>query len=309
MPDRSKLGSAERALWESLGVEPIEHRLHLPSLGVEVRVQEVGKGEPVLFIHGGSSWGTSWADLVAPLTDFRCLLLDRPGTGLSDPIIPPISSIDELTRVADVLVTDVLDALDLESAHLVGTSFGGWFALRAALKAPQRTRNMAVVGWTGGAPVANLPLGLRISTLPVVGGLLARLPVTPAVVTGIFRSLGEKTALQRGNIRPQGIAAFAALLNDTETLVTDLSVTRLFLSARGLRDDSILLDEHERNGVKGRVTFIWGESDPFGGPKIAEPFVRSFPNATLELLEGAGHVPWFDEPEVVPQLIRTALND
>lgn len=309
MPDHAGLGSAESALWASLGVEPIERRLHLPSLGVDVRVQEVGEGEPVLFLHGGSSWGTSWADLAASLTDFRCLLLDRPGTGYSDPILPPISSIDELTGVADVLVTDVLDALDLESAHLVATSFGGWFALRAALVAPRRIRNMAVLGWTGGAPVAELPLSLRINTVPVVGALLARLPVSPFVVRRIFRSLGERTALQRGNVRPEGVAAFATLLNETETLATELSLTRLFLSARGLRAESILLDEHERSAITRPVTFIWGESDPFGGPDIAEPFVRSFPNATLELLEGAGHVPWFDEPEVVPHLIRKALTD
>jgi hypothetical protein len=67
---------AERRLWESVGVTPTEQRLHLGRTGVTVRVQEVGQGPSVVFVHGASNCGTSWAPLVARLDGFRCVMLD-----------------------------------------------------------------------------------------------------------------------------------------------------------------------------------------------------------------------------------------
>ena len=114
---------AELRLWGSLGVSPTEQRVRLGHVGTTVRIQELGSGPPVLFVHGGSTCGTSWADLVARLDGFRCLLLDRPGTGLSDPLPAPITGLDGLGVLADSLVVDVLDALELDDGvtggHLV----------------------------------------------------------------------------------------------------------------------------------------------------------------------------------------------
>ena len=78
--------AAERRLWRSIGVRPIERQIHLERIGVHVRVQEVGQGPPVLFIHGVATSGVSWAGLAARAEGFRCLILDRPGTGLSQPL-------------------------------------------------------------------------------------------------------------------------------------------------------------------------------------------------------------------------------
>src|SRR5687767_5615639 len=70
--------AAEGRLWKSVGVEPVERWLHLERNDVDVRVQEVGEGPPVLFIHGASTSGASWARLVARFPGYRCIVLDRP---------------------------------------------------------------------------------------------------------------------------------------------------------------------------------------------------------------------------------------
>ena len=75
----------EARLWDHYDVEPKEHFVPLEGTGTNVRVQEVGNGEPVLFIHGSPTGGSNWAPLVAQLTDFRCLVLDLPSTALSEP--------------------------------------------------------------------------------------------------------------------------------------------------------------------------------------------------------------------------------
>ena len=78
--------ASERALSDSLGLEPVEHRLELPRLGGTLRALEVGDGDPVVFIHGVMTAGASYLSLVASMPDYRCIVIDRPGNGLSEPV-------------------------------------------------------------------------------------------------------------------------------------------------------------------------------------------------------------------------------
>lgn len=50
--------------------------------------------------------------------------------------------------------------------------------------------------------------------------------------------------------------------------------------------------------------FLWGDEDPVGGATTAELFTGRFSNATLEMVPGAGHAPWIDEPELCARQIR-----
>src|SRR5438132_13442169 len=108
--NESRYRDAERKFWESLGVTPTERRIHLKRADVTVRIQEIGDGPPVLFLHGALASGVSWGNLAARIKGFRCLLLDRPGTGLSDALKRPLT-VDGLPQFADALGIDILDAL------------------------------------------------------------------------------------------------------------------------------------------------------------------------------------------------------
>ena len=61
MGNESKFRAAEERLWESEGLKPMEHFVRLPRIATRVRIQEVGDGDPVLFIHGGPNSGSTWA--------------------------------------------------------------------------------------------------------------------------------------------------------------------------------------------------------------------------------------------------------
>jgi pimeloyl-ACP methyl ester carboxylesterase len=63
-------------------MRPAERFVELKSPEVRLRVLEVGVGEPILFVHGGIG-PDAWARLVRELRGFRCLVLDRPGSGLT----------------------------------------------------------------------------------------------------------------------------------------------------------------------------------------------------------------------------------
>jgi pimeloyl-ACP methyl ester carboxylesterase len=299
--------AAEARLWTSLGVTARERRVHLRRLGGDVRVQEVGSGPPILFIHGGSTCGTSWADLAAALPGRRCLLLDRPGTGLSDPLPVAVRDVAALRGLADVLVADVLDALDLAQADIVATSFGGSFALRGALATPERIGSTVIVGWTAGAPVGRLPWMLRLGITPILGDLLGRLPVNRAAVVAIFRAIGSGEAIADGRISPEAVDAYVALLRHTPTLGNDRALGRLIFSARGGLDRQFLLTAVERARIASPVAFLWGGRDAFGDESVARAFVAPFPNARLEVLSGAGHALWLDDLEAAVRFVEESL--
>ena len=77
--NEARYREAEQRMWDSVGVAPAEHVLALERTGLTVRVQEAGNGPTLLFVHGASNSGVSWAQLVARLPEYRCVVLDRPG--------------------------------------------------------------------------------------------------------------------------------------------------------------------------------------------------------------------------------------
>lgn len=305
--DETRYREAERRLWESLGLFPTEQRVHLEHSGVTIRVQEVGEGPAVVFVHGASNSGASWAPLVARVEGFRCVIMDRPGAGLSAPPTTVFDDAESLVTFADTLVIDVLDAMGLDSAHLVATSFGGYAALRAAAAYPHRIRRMVEFGWTVGAPLARLPALMRVASIPAVGRLMTTLPVNERVVRAMFRRIGLRQALEAGRVAQEVIDCYLALLRYTDTMRNELAASRWIMTPRGL-DDRIVLPHTMLASIQAPIYFLWGEEDPFGRADIARDFVKHIPNAELELLPGTGHAVWIDDPDHAAKVTSTFLS-
>ena len=299
---------AERSLWQFVGVTPSEQRLQLDRTGVGVRVQEVGEGAPVLFVHGASNSGASWAPLVARLDGFHCVLLDRPGCGLSDPLASGFDDVDRLAAFAEAVLVDVLDALGLDRAHLVATSFGGYLALRTAAAHPDRVGRLVELGWTVGAPIARTPFVMRLASVPMVGRMLAAVPPNERAVRAMFRQIGLRQALEAGRVPQEVLDCYLALLRDTDTMRNELRAGPRIITPLGGMNDSVLLPRSVLAAVKAPAYFLWGAEDPFGGTDVARRFVPQIPNAELELMPGAGHAVWIDDPDHAAAATRRFLS-
>jgi pimeloyl-ACP methyl ester carboxylesterase len=125
---------AERAFWGHYGLAPVERFVEVGSPPGRLRVQELGSGEPVLFVNGTGGPGAYFAPLVRELQRFRCLVLDRPGWGLSSPV--DFSGRPYRTLTA-ALLRQTLDALGLDRVHAVGASIGNLWVLRLAQAHPR----------------------------------------------------------------------------------------------------------------------------------------------------------------------------
>ena len=89
---------------------------------VNIYYEDLGKGKPVVFIHGWPLSGSMWEYQVTQLTqkNLRCIIYDRRGFGKSD---RPFNGYDYNTLAADLKA--LLDQLDLNDVTLVGFSMGG----------------------------------------------------------------------------------------------------------------------------------------------------------------------------------------
>jgi pimeloyl-ACP methyl ester carboxylesterase len=211
---------AERTLWAHHGLEPTERFIELDAPAVRLRVLEVGSGEPVLFIHGTGGPG-SLPSLVSELSGFRCLMLDRPGWGLS-------SSIDyaqhDYKTVADLL-SRALDGLGVDQAHVIGASIGNNWALRLAQRQPSRVGRIVLLGGSPLVPEIQVPGFIRLLSSPI-GAVIVRVPLKPKLVQGQLRQLGHGPSLDAGRIPDAFIECRLALHRETDSMRSERDMVR-----------------------------------------------------------------------------------
>jgi 2-hydroxymuconate-semialdehyde hydrolase len=124
--------------------------------GIRTNLHDVGKGSPILMIHGSGPGVSAWANwrLSLPVLAQRARVIapDMAGFGFSER--PPGQRYTMDNWVAQAV--GVLDAMDIERADVVGNSFGGALALALAIRYPKRVRRLVLMGSVG-VPFAITP--------------------------------------------------------------------------------------------------------------------------------------------------------
>jgi pimeloyl-ACP methyl ester carboxylesterase len=293
--NEAKYRVVEQRLWESVGRQPKEHFVRLPRIGVRVRIQEVGEGPAALFLHGGPNSGSTWAPLLEHMEGYRCLLLDRPGTGLSDPV--KLGKNDAI-GFASSLVADTLDALEVDRAHVVASSFGGYCALWSASVSPQRFERMVQMACPALLPGQQPPKFMKAIMLPGMRKLIAALPPSRKAGESIMRQIGHGASLDAGILPEAHGEWYEALQRYTDTMKNDFDLIHMAGRDFG-NNEAIALGAETLAKVQTPTHFIWGADDGFGGQDVAEWTVAAMPNATMEMRDNSGHLPWLDDPRGV----------
>jgi 2-hydroxy-6-oxonona-2,4-dienedioate hydrolase len=281
---------AEAAFWATIGRQPsAEHHVRLPTTGTTVRVQEMGEGPPVLFLHGGPNAGSTWVPLVEHLDGLRCLLVDRPGTGLSAPYPVTVSN---LPRIGARFVPEVLDGLGISRAHVVGSSFGGHLALRSAAAHPDRFVRMVQMAAPALVPGDAIPPFMRLLARPTVRRLMNALPPNERAARTILRQIGHGASLDAGRIPPAFFTWYVALQRYTDTMRNDGDV----IGAAVPQWDAARVTDDLLASIPVPTLFWWGADDTFGGEDVARHLAEVMPDAQLRMVPDAGHLPWLDDP-------------
>jgi pimeloyl-ACP methyl ester carboxylesterase len=297
--------TAERAVWNHYGLEPAERFIELESPAIRLRIQEVGSGEPIVFVHGGLWPAVALAPLVRELPGYRCILVDRPGCGLS-------SSVDwrkhEVGAVAAKVMGGVVDALGLERTHVIGHSIGGVWALRLA---QDRTSRVGKIGILGASPVlAEMPRPgfFRILASPI-GALITRLPQNQDRARSMLRQDGHGPSLDAGRIPDVFFDWHVALIRNTKTMQNERAMIRDAVVRGGAWRPGVTFEPAELAAIQQPLLYVIGGADPEGSVDYAKRVVAALPNAELNVLPNAGHMLWLDDAVHVGNTIRTFLDD
>jgi pimeloyl-ACP methyl ester carboxylesterase len=249
-------------------------------------------GETVVFVHGFSMPAFVWGRLPGELAErgYRTIRYDLFGRGLSD----RPEAVYDLTLYRDQL-TGLLNALDIDKPfHLVGLSMGGAIAVDYAAAFPRRLASLTLIA-PAGFPV-DTPAIASLVKVPWVGEYLMKLAGDRLLTGAISRSVADDSLvpeLERGfreQLQWKGYKR-AILSTLRHTPLEDLG------------------ERYRRFGRNKVPTLLfWGTEDEVL-PLQNAAFVRyAVPDLTLIRVDGAGHLPQFEAPEVVVPAMANFLR-
>jgi 3-oxoadipate enol-lactonase len=252
--------------------------------GTELHYLRAGAGEPMLLIQGMSAthmtWGRPFLDELEP--HFECVVFDNRGMGLSGRAELPFTIADMATDTVALL-----DALEIESAHVVGISMGGMIAQELALAHPERIRTLTLGATYCGGPKGTLmaPEDLQLLDEAMASGERER----------VFRAMWEIN-LSPGFRENEG--RFTAFKEMGEALPAPGPVILQQMRACGAHKASERLAQ-----ISVPTLVIHGDEDRLLGPSNGREIAALIP-ARLEMLEGVGHMFWWEQPQRSAELIR-----
>jgi pimeloyl-ACP methyl ester carboxylesterase len=267
--------------------------MRCPTGRVDVHYEAFGEGRPVFVLPG---WPDSWevpADYLEPLfvdrPGWRRLYLDLPGRG-ETPGEPWIQSNDD---VLDVVV-DVIDRLvPTGGLVLAGQSAGAYLARGALRRLFDRVDGLLQVVPVVRVEEAALPPQTTVVADP---GLVARLAdeFGPDVAEAFASVIVMQT--------PAVYESFRALLPAMQRHDGP------FLSRIAAREQlSFDVDDASRPFAKPAL-FLLGRQDAVVGFQSALDLMSAYPQATMAVIDGAGHaLPW-EQPEPFAALVRNWLD-
>ena len=242
-----------------------------------IRYAKRGQGaETIVLVHGFGGDLDNWLfNIDALATKARVYALDLPGHGQSTKALGEAS----LAGLSGAL-TGFMDAVGIDTAHLIGHSMGGAVALRTALDAPARVRSLTLVSSAGLGPEINgtyidgfVSAASRRELKPVVEQLFD----DPGLVS---RQLVDDLLKYK---RLDGVSkALSSLANA--------------LFANG-RQAGVMADDLAK--VRQSIQVIWGANDRII-PSVHAAVPR---NARIEVIDGAGHMVQMEKANRVNELI------
>jgi pimeloyl-ACP methyl ester carboxylesterase len=231
-------------------------------------------------------------------------MLDRPGWGLSTPL--DYTALEYRTAVADVL-RGLLDVLEIDRADVVGASIGDVWALQLASRHPARVGCVVLLGAGPIVPESGAPGIIRLIASPI-GAVMVRLPQKPGRVRAFMRQAGHSASLDAGRIPDEYIGWRVAFERETDSMRNERDMVRSIVSWRsGLRPE-LTFEDAELAAIQQPTLLVYGTADPVGTVEIWRRVGELLPRGELQVLEGAGHMPWLDDPSGVAGHIRRFLT-
>jgi pimeloyl-ACP methyl ester carboxylesterase len=247
-----------------------------------------GQGPPLILIHGygGSMW--QWEYQQLPLSAaYRVITPDLIGSGLSDK-----PDIDYRPEELIESVRGLMEALDLPTATLVGNSMGGGVAIGMALTHPELVDRLVLIDGLPDhirerlvSPLMRRAIDTHVPVwLARVGSWLFGNRTMETVLREIVydQTLLTPAVLDRSNRNRRRADMIAPLLSIRDSL------------PRWEQDYATRLKE-----IRHPTLILWGEHDRLFPPQVGRDLQSAIPQSRLIVIPRAGHIPQWEQPQVV----------
>lgn len=274
--DAVKVFSRRRSMSDVVFSEPhIATALHDRVTGMDVRVDRVGTGSPIVILNGLLGQNDHWFGVVQKLAKVgECILIQPPllemkGKGCS---------VDGVTALTTSLIESLVD----EAPVIVGNSLGGHVALRIALANQDLPRGLVLVGSSG---------------------LFERT---------FERDWQHSPSVDYMQRKIEELFDDAARIPDGMVDVAHGALSRrsaaraLVKLGRSAKRDHLGEELHR---IECPVLLSWGRQDRVTPAEVAEQFHQLIPNSRLDWLERCGHAPQIERADELSESIGRFVND
>jgi pimeloyl-ACP methyl ester carboxylesterase len=248
---------------------------------VRVSMETRGAGEPLVLLHGVGANSSVWSLALPALTAARAVTTpDLPGFGAS----PPPEGRWTLEGVSDLLAVTLTARID-PPFDLLGSSLGGAVALTLAVRRPELVHRL----------ILQAPAGFR----PAPGPLPQLFAAAARPYLALRRAAGLRLAdhPQARRVLLSGTVADGARLDacSARRLLGASAQAPSLQPALAAAAAADLGPQLQR--LRAPLGLIWGGLDRVMPAHVAERILERHPDAPLELIGDAGHVPQLEAPD------------
>lgn len=265
------------------------HEQTVDTLLGRIRLQVGGSGAPIVFWPSLLMTGDMWHGVANELIDrHQVVLVDPPGQGGSQPLTDYFSFADCARCVADIL-----DGLNLDTAHFVGNSWGGMIGGTFAATYPERVGGAVLMNCTAGRASLRqkVEFAILLQVAKWAGGIgpLLNRPVLKAF-------LGPTTMRQRPDV-----------VEHVSTTVKSVNIASASWAVK-----SVVPRRPDQRELLGRirtpVLVVGGAEDATFPPRDAIDMARAIPNASVQVLDGVAHLAGLENPPLVSKLVQQFIE-
>jgi 3-oxoadipate enol-lactonase len=250
---------------------------------IQMHWRETGDaGAPaIVFVNALGTDCRLWDEVAEQLRDWRIVLYDKRGHGLSEATAGPYT----IARLADDLLA-LADHLGLARFALVGLSIGGMIAQAVALRAPERVAAL-VLADTAARIGSEESWNARIAAVAEQG------------LDGIADAVMQRWFTPGFHAaRPAAVAGWRAMLCASPA-------AGYTAACAALRDADLTT---AIGGIEAPTLVVAGDGDQSTPPDLVRATAARIPPARFALIENCGHIPPAEQPEILSRLIAAHLE-
>ena len=254
------------------------------------------KGSPVILIHGIGQYVEHWASAISALAEHhQVYAVDLPGHGKTDKPLNISYTLDDLSQ----FIKDLMSALGIEKAHIVGHSLGGAISMRLVLRQTAAVDRLVLVDSGGfGREVSMM---FRILSLPLLGEMFTRPSLSGSA------TLLKMFVHSPANITDEMIEHNYQMSTLPGAQQSVLKALRTNVNFWGQIDNSP--DIRAITSITNPVLVIWGRQDNLIPAAHAEIAAEGFPNVRVQIIDNCGHFPMLEHASEFDRLLLDFLRD